>query len=76
MTGEPGTNAYPIWPSSMDCQYDVRVTRTEDTHLGLLKITDIRDGRLLLEEPVPLSYGAMFGADIFDVQVCQERGSL
>ena len=74
MTDEPGTGALPVWKSMLDGHYDVRVTRTEHTHLGLLKITDIRDGRVLLEETVPLSYGAMFGPDISDVRDWQERG--
>jgi len=73
MTDEPRTDATAVWHSMLDGHYDVRVTRTEDTHLGLLTITDTRDGQVLLEETVPLSYGAMFGPDIFDVQAWQER---
>ena len=74
MADEPGTDAFPVWQSMLDGHYDVRVTRTEDTHLGQLTITDTRDGQVLLEETVPLSYGAMFGPDILDVQAWQERG--
>lgn len=74
MTDEPGTDAPPVWQSMLDRHYDVRVTRTEDTHLGILKITDTRDGRVVLEESVPLSYGAMFGPDVLDVQAWKDRG--
>ena len=74
MTDESGTEPSTVWQSMLDGRYDVRVTRTEHTHLGILKITDTRDGRVVLEESVPLSYGAMFGPDIFDVQTWQERG--
>ena len=73
MTDEPGTDARPIWQAMLDGHYDVRVTRTEHTHLGLLTITDTRDSRVLLEEPVPLSYGALFGPDVLDVQAWQRR---
>ena len=57
----------------LDGHYEVRVTRTENTHLGILKITDTRDGRVLLDEPVPLSYGTLFGPDIFDGQGWKDR---
>ena len=48
MTDEPGTDAFPVWQSMLDSYYDVRVTRTENTHLGILTITDTRNGRVLL----------------------------
>ena len=73
MTDEPGTDALPVWQSMLDGHYDVRVTRTEHIHLGTLKITDTLDGRVLLDETVPLSYGALFGPDIADVQAWQIR---
>lgn len=73
MTGEAGTDAPSVWPSSMDGQHDVRVTCTEHTRLGLLTIADTRDGRVLLEETVPLSFGVLFGPHILDVHACQRH---
>lgn len=63
----------PIWTAILDDRYDVRVTRGETPHQGLLVVRDSFTDRVLLSEPVLLSYAAMFGPDIDDVRAWQER---
>lgn len=67
------TNLPSTWQSDLDGHYDVRVLRTEKTHVGTLRITDTRDGTVLLEETVSVSYGAVFGPDIADIELWQQR---
>ena len=45
----------------------LQVTRTRDTCPGPVRIADTWDRWVLTEDTVPLSSGAMFGPDTFDV---------
>lgn len=59
-----------IWESTMDSKYDVKVIGDGD-YKGKLQIYE--GEKLLMEEPVGLAYGAIFGPDIDDVAQWQER---
>lgn len=63
----------PIWTGTLDQRYELTVNSTPHPRYGRLTITDNRDGTILLDEQVPLSYGAVFGPDIGDVETWQER---
>lgn len=67
------TNLSPIWQAELDGYYDVRVLRIAGLYQGILKVTDTRDGSVLLEETVAVSYGAVFGPDMADVADWQDR---
>jgi hypothetical protein len=59
-----------VWQNKVDRRYDVLVERTGD-YTGELVI---RDGeKELLREPTTLSYRALFGPDVSDVAVWEER---
>lgn len=53
-----------VWESKLDGKYDCRVIR-KDHYNGTLKVLD--GDNLLLEKDVGLSYGAVFGPDVADV---------
>ncbi len=61
-----------IWQATMDRRYDCRVDRVSE-YEGILIMTDTVDSKELLREPVTLSYGAPFGADVADVEDWQQR---
>jgi len=65
----------PIWTGTLDQRYVLTVSSTPQPRYGRLTITDNRDGTVLLDEQVPLSYGAVFGPDIGDVEAWQERAT-
>ncbi len=57
-----------VWQATLDDRYDCRVERTGERQ-GELIVEDTRGERLvLLTQTVSLSYGAVFGPDIADVQ--------
>jgi len=70
---EHGAAQPPIWTGTLDHRYVLTVNPTPQPRYGRLTITDSLTGTVLLDEPVPLSYGAVFGPDMGDVQVWQQR---
>lgn len=61
-----------VWSARLDQKYQVSVEGDpEDGYKGTLRIAD--GDKVLLEEPVGLSYGALFGPDVSDVVAWQER---
>jgi hypothetical protein len=64
-----------IWWSRLDGKYQIEVHGIEDkTHTGKLYIFDHdNDNNVLHEEEVGLSYGAVFGPDVSDVNTWQKR---
>lgn len=66
------TAANVIWHATLDQHYRIEVVRR--THYtGTLSVTDQRNGTILSEQDVTLSYGAVFGPDVDDVYDWQER---
>ncbi len=61
-----------IWSATLDARYACTVDRIDGSS-GTLKVTDTHTNTILLEERVSLSYGAMFGPDVDDVQSWQEK---
>lgn len=61
-----------VWDCSLDDKYRCVVERI-DHYNGTLKMYDYDGKKLLLEERVGLSYGALFGPDVADVAVWQQR---
>jgi hypothetical protein len=87
-TEEINDTASLVWWSRLDGRYQIEVHQaTEDAlhalglnrgsdrvYQGILCIFDHdNDDELLMAEAVPLSYGAIFGPDVDDVAVWQER---
>jgi hypothetical protein len=66
MTNDPNL----VWSATMDERYLIRVVRTEP-YSGELVILD--GDKELLREEVVLSYNALFGPDVFDVEAWQDR---
>lgn len=65
-----GTRMSIVWSALMDQRYTVQVVRDPgETHTGQLEIWD-GDERLM-QAPVLLSYGAVFGPDISDIHEWQ-----
>lgn len=76
-----------VWWSRLDGRYQIEVQRLsepqltpdgvevpDDAYRGTLCIFDRQqDDQLIHEEPVPIAYGAPFGADISDVAVWQQK---
>lgn len=54
-----------VWEAKLDQIYQCKTERTGES-TGILKIEE--DDRVLFEKPVTLSFGALFGPDIADVQ--------
>jgi hypothetical protein len=62
-----------VWASRLDDRYLVEVVRTSE-RLARLRLFDNKESPIvLLDESVPLSYGALFGPDVDDVARWQER---
>lgn len=61
-----------VWWSYMDDKYYVHVDRTGQ-YSAVLKIDTKENGVNLHSEETSLSYGAMFGPDVEDIQAWQER---
>jgi hypothetical protein len=60
-----------VWRAMLDCRFRVQVERRGPWQ-GQFSIAD-ETGTVLLQEPVSLSYGAMFGPDGADVRDWQHR---
>lgn len=56
-----------IWEAKLDNIYECAVVRTGE-RFGQLTVKDTA-GKLLLNEEVGLSYGAVFGPDVDDVRI-------
>ena len=61
-----------IWHGTLDDKYLVRVVRI-DSDKG--KFTINEGDKVLLSEEVPLFYGAVYGADISDIQSWMEKAA-
>jgi len=59
-----------IWSDTLDDRWLVKVIRIDD-HAGTLVIQDC--GKVIHEESVGLSYGAIFGPDTDDVVSWQDK---
>jgi hypothetical protein len=68
MTNDPSL----VWSATLDDRYIIRVERT-DPYSGELVILD--GDKELLREKVVLSYNALFGPDVFDIEAWQERAA-
>lgn len=62
-----------VWRSRLDKRYLIEVVRTDDNVAQFRMFDHDHDDRLVMDEPVGLAYGAMFGPDVDDVSVWQER---
>lgn len=62
-----------VWGADLDERYEARVHRTAHPRQGRLTLTDVATGLVLISETVALSYGAVFGPDIGDVEAWQLR---
>lgn len=60
-----------IWEEKLDDLYNCKVTRISE-YKGKLTMVDPFD-RILLDEEVDLMYGAVFGPDISDVALWQDK---
>lgn len=62
-----------VWESRLDNRYDIYVTRVGDSsnYEGELVIEE--SGNVLHREHVTLSYGAIFGPDVADVEDWENR---
>lgn len=58
-----------IWKTVLDDKYDVLVEGTDKPSTGILKV--LLKGKVLMRAPVFLSYGAIFGPDIMDIESWQ-----
>ena len=66
-------SANVVWWSRLDGHYQIEVQRVDDYRGELCVFDHDQDDRLIVHEPVTLSYGAVFGPDVSDVDVWQER---
>lgn len=55
-----------LWEATLDRRYRLFVEQTGDW-TGVLRITDNQSGRLLFQAATEISYGAVFGPDVFDI---------
>lgn len=64
-----------VWGSTVDNgTFNVQVLGEEgNSYRGRLVVTVVESGEVLLDEPVGISYGAPFGADVADVADWQEK---
>jgi hypothetical protein len=72
------TEIPPVWKATYESVYECRVVRDErdgiPTGYGArLIMRDTRDGHVLLNEPVLLICGAVFGPDVDDVESWMAR---
>ena len=65
----------PIWGGTVDeNRFTAQVTPDpEDAYRGKFTITVTESGEVLLDEEVPVAYGAPFGPDVADVMAWQNR---
>jgi len=61
-----------VWASQLDNRYNCTVERMTN-YSGRLTVFDAQDNKILLEEYVDLSYGAMFGPDVADVALWENK---
>lgn len=61
-----------IWTAQLDNRYDCKVTR-KDQSTGVLTVIDTNTGNELINEEVVLSYDALFGPDIMDINSWEGR---
>jgi hypothetical protein len=62
-----------VWWSRLDGRYQIEVQRLDERQ-GVLRIFDHANGNTQIhDEPVGLSYGAVFGPDVADVDDWRER---
>lgn len=70
-------NVHPglVWGSELDGRYQVEVqANVNDHYLGTLVIFDHNDSdKVIHSEVVGVSYGAMFGADVMDINAWAAR---
>jgi hypothetical protein len=59
-----------VWESVLDGQYHCSVTRMSD-YKGILEVVHQETQKLILSKEVTLSYRAIFGPDVDDVNVWQ-----
>lgn len=59
-----------VWEAELDEKYKCKVYRM-GTYNGALIITDML-GKILLQKPVTMTFGARFGPDVDDVETWQE----
>jgi hypothetical protein len=62
-----------VWWTRLDKRYQIEVIRTGDYAARYLVFDHERDDELILDEPTNLSYRALFGPDVADVAMWQER---
>ncbi len=63
-----------VWWSRLDSKYQIEVQRTEDGKGATLVVFDHTDNdKVVFSEPTSLSYGAIFGPDVSDVEIWKER---
>ena len=60
-----------IWEAELDNVYRCEVIRLEERK-GQLTVKNVETNKVLLDQEVGLSYGAMFGPDMGDVAYWQE----
>lgn len=60
-----------IWSGVLDNKYYCRVER-KSKDLGKLTVTDNDKNIVILECQVTLMYGALYGADVYDIVAWQE----
>jgi hypothetical protein len=57
-----------VWQNTVDGGiWDCRVVRNSGGSTGTLYVAHVATGRVILEQVVHLSYGAIFGPDVADV---------
>jgi len=63
-----------VWCGVLDCRYGLEVERIEQ-YSGILYIFDLSDNNKLIESiNTPISYDALFGPDINDVNKWKDIG--
>jgi hypothetical protein len=62
-----------VWETTLDDHtWGCRVKRTEPYN-GVLTVWRVKDGKEILSEPVTMAYDALFGPDVDDMTVWQNR---
>lgn len=71
-----------VWAAILDKRFKIEVQRKTElkedgtiyTHLGTLLVFDsVNDDVIILEKETPISYGALFGPDIDDLNTWQNE---